>query len=148
VLIRLDRTQSAARHDALLHQSQSLRAAEARLVAERDDRDRIAFGEELESRRGEPRVADILAGQESIFETRRRSYQGQIEILEQRIEQLRSEIVGLRAQVASVEIPRMAASEGDPAPFQHARQGQKARNVDGASRDTAFWGLRPAFGER
>jgi HlyD family type I secretion membrane fusion protein len=101
VLIRLDRTQAAARHDALLHQYQSLRAAEGRLVAERDGRDRIAFGKELESRLGEPRVADILAGQESIFETRRRSYQGQIEILKQRVEQLRSEIAGLRAQVSS-----------------------------------------------
>jgi HlyD family type I secretion membrane fusion protein len=101
VLIRLDRTQAAARHDALLHQYQSLRAAEARLIAERDGRHRIAFGEELESRRAEPRVTDILAGQESIFETRRRSYQGQIGILEQRVEQLRSEIAGLRAQVSS-----------------------------------------------
>jgi HlyD family type I secretion membrane fusion protein len=100
ILIRLDRTQAAARHDALLHQSQSLRAAEARLVAERDGRDLIAF-DELASWRGEPRVADILAGQESIFETRRRSYQGQIEILRQRVEQLRSEIAGLRAQVNS-----------------------------------------------
>jgi HlyD family type I secretion membrane fusion protein len=101
VLIRLDRTQAAARHDALLHQYQSLRADESRLVAERDGRDRIAFDDQLEGRRGEPRVAEILAGQESIFETRRRSYQGQIEILEQRIEQLRSEIAGLRAQVSS-----------------------------------------------
>jgi HlyD family type I secretion membrane fusion protein len=101
VLVRLDRTQAAARHDALLHQYQSLRAAEARLVAERDDQASIAFSDELESRRGEPRVAEILAGQESIFETRRRSYQGQIEILRQRIEQLRSEIAGLKAQVSS-----------------------------------------------
>jgi HlyD family type I secretion membrane fusion protein len=100
VLIRLDRTQAAARHDALLHKHESLRAAEARLVAERDGRDRIAF-DELQGRLGEPRVAKILAGQESIFETRRRSYHGQIDILRQRVEQLRSEIAGLRAQVSS-----------------------------------------------
>jgi HlyD family type I secretion membrane fusion protein len=101
VLIRLDRTQAAAHHDALLHHHASLRAEEARLIAERDGRDRIAFGDELESRRDDPPVAEILAGQESIFATRRRSYRGQIEILRQRVEQLRSQIAGLGAQVAS-----------------------------------------------
>ncbi len=46
-------------------------------------------------------MAEILAGQERIFETRRRRHRGQIGILRQRGEQLASQIEGLRAQVAS-----------------------------------------------
>ena len=47
------------------------------------------------------------------------------------------------------EIPRMPASEGDLASFQHARQARKGRNVGwreprGGS-DASFSGLRPAF---
>jgi HlyD family secretion protein len=101
VLVRLDHTQAAARHDALLHQYRSMRAAQARLVAERDGRAGIDFGDELESQRNDPRVTEILAGQERIFETRRRRYHGQIQILRQRVEQLGSQIGGLEAQLAS-----------------------------------------------
>jgi HlyD family type I secretion membrane fusion protein len=101
LLIRLDRTQATAHHEALLHQYRSLQAAQARLIAERDGGGHINFGDELLSQRGDPRVAEILTDQESIFETRRRSYEGQIGILQQRIEQLGSQIKGLEAQVAS-----------------------------------------------
>ena len=101
VLVRLDRTQAAARHDALLHQYRSLRAARSRLIAERDGHSGIDFGDELESQRKEPRIAEILADQERILATRRRSYQGQIEILQQQVEQLGSQIKGLEAQLAS-----------------------------------------------
>ena len=50
------------------------------------------------------------------------------------------------------EIPRMPASEGDLASFQHAGQARKGRNVGwreprGGS-DAAFRGCAPHFGER
>ena len=113
VLIRLDRTQAAAHYQALLHQYRSLRAAQARLIAERDGRVRIDFGAELLGQRRDPRVAEILIDQESIFETRRRSYQGQIEILQQRVEQLGSQIKGLSAQVASEDRQLALIARGD-----------------------------------
>jgi HlyD family type I secretion membrane fusion protein len=101
VLIRLDPTQAQARYEAVRNRYQSLRATEARLVAERESRARVRFPAELASERGDPRVAEILAGQEQIFDTRRRSFVGRGRILEQQVEQLRSQIRGLEAQVAS-----------------------------------------------
>jgi HlyD family secretion protein len=101
VLIRLDRTQAQARYQALRHQYLSLLAADARLIAEREGRDRIAFPGALENQSSDARVAAIVAGQKRIFETRRRSYRGQIRIFMQRIEQLYSQIAGLEAQVGS-----------------------------------------------
>jgi HlyD family type I secretion membrane fusion protein len=103
VLIRLDRTQAEARYQAVRNQYQSLKAAEARLVAEREGHTRIAFPQKLVRERDDPRVAEILAGQEQIFNTRRRSFEGRSKILEQRIEQLKSQIRGLEAQVAAEE---------------------------------------------
>jgi HlyD family secretion protein len=101
VLIRLDPTQAKARYEAVRNRYQSLKATEARLVAERESRARIRFPEELMSERANPRVAEILAGQEEIFDTRRRSFAGRSKILRQQVEQLRSQIRGLEAQVGS-----------------------------------------------
>jgi HlyD family type I secretion membrane fusion protein len=101
VLIRLDPTQPAAHYQALRHKYLSWLAADARLIAEREGRGRIAFPDELENQSNDHRVIEILAAQERIFETRRRSYQGQISIFRQRIEQLHSQITGLEAQVGS-----------------------------------------------
>jgi HlyD family secretion protein len=129
VLIRLDRTQAAARHDALLHEYRSLRAAQARLIAERDGRRDIDFGDELLSRRHRPRVAEILADQKSIFAARRRSHQGQIEILEQRVEQFGSLIEGLEAQISAEDrqLALIAEETTDVASLFEKRLARKSR---------------------
>jgi HlyD family secretion protein len=104
VLIRLDDTQPGATSDALSGQYDALRALEARLIAERDWLPAIDFPPILAQRRGNPAIQAMLAGQETIFSSRRRALDGQLGILKQRIEQLRSEIAGYRAQVASLEM--------------------------------------------
>jgi HlyD family secretion protein len=101
VLIRLDPTQAKARYEAVHNRYQSLKATEARLVAEREGQVRVRFPKELIIDRDDPRVAEILAGQEQVFDTRRRSFAGRSKILQQQVEQLRSQIGGLEAQVAS-----------------------------------------------
>jgi HlyD family type I secretion membrane fusion protein len=101
VLIRLDRTQAQARYQAVRNRYRSLKATETRLVAEREGHASIHFPEELTSDRDDSRVAEILTGQEQIFSTRRRSFDGRSKILQQQVEQLRSQIGGLQAQVAS-----------------------------------------------
>jgi HlyD family secretion protein len=103
VLVRLDPTQAEARYEAVRNRYQSLRATEARLVAEREGYATTRFPVELTSERDDPRVAEILAGQEQIFDTRRRSFAGRSKILQQQVEQLRSQIRGLEAQVTSEE---------------------------------------------
>jgi HlyD family type I secretion membrane fusion protein len=102
VLLRLDDTQSGATLDLLRGQHDALKALEARLEAERDGRAAVAFPPTLDARRGDPRVAAILSGQETIFASRRGALDSQFDILRQRVEQLRAEIGGYRAQVASL----------------------------------------------
>ena len=111
VLARMDATQPDATRDLLQGQHNALQALEARLVAERDRLPTIRFPAHLEAQRSDLTMATILAGQETIFASRQRAMEGQMAILNQRIEQFRSEIDGKRAQVASAE--RQAVLIGD-----------------------------------
>lgn len=99
VLLRLDDTQTASNAEALRGTVDGYRALDARLTAERDDLPAIRFPADLVARRGEPRVAEILDGQQAIFASRRVALEGQAQILLQRVEQLRAEIRSYQAQM-------------------------------------------------
>jgi HlyD family secretion protein len=103
-LARLDDTQSGASQDLTRNQLDGLLALEARLVAERDDVDVVVMPPDLLLRRADPRVASAIDGQRQLFETRRRQRVGQTSILEQRIAQLRAQILSHEAQVNSFDI--------------------------------------------
>ena len=97
VLIKLSETQTRAELELLESRYYGRRAEIDRLNAERVMGEEIVFSEELLARRDEPQIADVLAMQRDLFEVRRRQYQGQIEILRHRIEQLEEKIRGLKA---------------------------------------------------
>ena len=97
ILIKLSETQTRAELDLLESRYYGRRAEIDRLNAERVLSEEIEFSEELLARRDEPQIADTLAIQQDLFEVRRRQYQGQIEILRHRIEQLEEKIRGLGA---------------------------------------------------
>ncbi|MFP3943992.1 MAG: HlyD family type I secretion periplasmic adaptor subunit [Alphaproteobacteria bacterium] len=101
VLLRLDQTQASARADIINSRYYTVRAAIARLQAERDNADEIAFPAELEKRRSEPAIREVLEGQEKLFEARRATLNGELELLEERVGQLEEEIRGLKAEVGS-----------------------------------------------
>jgi len=101
ILLRLDDTQTAATAEALRVAVDGFRALDARLAAERIAADRVIFPDDLVQRRGELRVAEILAGQEAIFSSRQVALDGQSSILRQRIAQLRAEIRSYEAQMKS-----------------------------------------------
>lgn len=101
VLIRLDQTRSEASYAIVQGNYDSTQAAVARLRAERDGADDIAFPDDLLTRRSEPEVAEILQGQRAMFTARRESLTGQVSIIDERIGQLSQEIAGLNAQVDS-----------------------------------------------
>lgn len=101
VLLRLDDLEAKSLHALAEGEYLALRAAEVRLAAERDDAAALAFPAELETRRGRPEVAEILAGQARIFASGRDALAGQVGVLEQRIAQLRAQIAALRAQLAA-----------------------------------------------
>lgn len=106
VLLRLDETKARATVSRLRARLDLLLATRARIVAERDDVETVDFPDELLGRADAPDVIDILDGQLSIFEARREAEQGRIDILDQRVKQLRKEIEALDAQVTAQERQR------------------------------------------
>jgi len=103
VIIRLEDTNARAMYDIVRAELDASRAEEARLTAERDERDAITFPEDLLARSAVAKVNDALEGQRHLFSARRSALDGQVAILEQSIAQFREEIAGLKAQQAARE---------------------------------------------
>lgn len=103
VLFRLDPTQSKASDDTALAQLRAALALEARLVAERDEREEITFPDDLLANAGLPVVRDAMADQLTQFRDRRAAFKSQTGILESRAEQSGHEIEGLTQERLSAE---------------------------------------------
>ncbi len=101
VLVRLDGTQAGANVELLRKRRDVGLATQARLQAQRDGIDSLAFPAELEARMGDPEVAEVVRGQTDIFKTQRESLRGQVAILNQRIAQLKAEVVGIEGEIAA-----------------------------------------------
>ena len=98
VLFRLDRTQPKAAYELQRNQLDSAIAEEARLIAERDGRDQIAFPQELLNRADDPNVKRAIADQVAQFQERCGSLKGGVQILDAKIDQYRLEIEGLKQE--------------------------------------------------
>ncbi|NIR22371.1 MAG: biotin/lipoyl-binding protein, partial [Gammaproteobacteria bacterium] len=81
VLVRLENTHAKALHDVIRGEIDAARAEAARLVAERDGLEDIAFPEDILARAQVPKVAEALQGQRNLFAARRTSLEGQVAIL-------------------------------------------------------------------
>lgn len=97
LLIELSETRARAELERLETRYYGRMAEFDRLNAERLSQERIDFSDELLARRDEPRIATLLAVQEDLFEVRRNEYQGEVEILRHRIQQLEEQVRGLEA---------------------------------------------------
>lgn len=107
VLLRLDNTTVDARNELIRGQYLTARATEARLMAERDNKDSVTFPAELTSLEAtDPKVREIMDTQRRLFTTRRDALTGQIDVLNQKIAQSDQEIRGYREQAhaASTQI--------------------------------------------
>jgi HlyD family type I secretion membrane fusion protein len=102
VLMRLDDVDAVADQGALRGQLDALVAREARLSAQRDELDAIAFPPDLVARRVDPAVARILDGQQRIFDDQARALAADIAVSRQRTEQYRALIDSLIAQNRSL----------------------------------------------
>ena len=100
-LIRLDDTKARTSLRALQGQLWDAKAAEARLIAERDGAAAPDYPGELADQIGNSDIARVVAGQNKIFQTRRTLQQSKTALIKQRIAETEEEIKGLRAQVAS-----------------------------------------------
>ncbi len=101
IIVKLDDTQASANLAILTKHLDELMARQAREEAERDGADEIDFPEALTSRSSDPDVAKLIAGQQKLFEIRRKAREGQKAQLTERKAQLNQEITGLTAQEAA-----------------------------------------------
>ncbi|MDB4004080.1 HlyD family type I secretion periplasmic adaptor subunit [Gammaproteobacteria bacterium] len=92
-LLEMDNTQPLAQLEIANSQLVALQAREARLLAERDELTAIAYPASLSG----ANATEEVASQTSIFGARKASREGSIEVLQQRIGQLESKLVGLAA---------------------------------------------------
>lgn len=103
VLIRLDGTRERAELAVLSDRYWMRKATEARLLAERDELDRMTFPKELLEQRSDPDVAKAIDAQAAIFAQQNERQGNRIEIMNQRIEQSRYEIEGYEERRRGVE---------------------------------------------
>ena len=114
-LISLEDTKARAEAQSLQGQLWEATAREARLQAEQHGEERVSFPAKLEmAQNASPSVADVLAGQQAIFETRRQVFQSQAAVNREKRSQVEKEIEGLRAQESAasrrIEIVREEAA--------------------------------------
>ncbi len=107
ILFRLENVQANANVQQIENQLYLLLAMEARLVAERDRKNEIAWPEEIVSGLGagsdNHNVDHIVTDEVGEFNKRRSSLQNQIDVLKSRMDQLGDEVHGLNLQKESSE---------------------------------------------
>lgn len=96
-IIRLDDTRVKAQDEVVRAERYAQLAIEARLLAERDDRSRVTFPAAVLAHSSDKKVQEIMALQQSQFDAKQAAIKGQRQILQQRIQQLDEQIVGLEA---------------------------------------------------
>ena len=103
ILLRLDDTRTSASVDLLLSQYRSTLAQIASLEAEQEGLSAPDYPEELMQQADLPEVQQIIAAQNNLFNSRRQSVSGQVDVLRQQVKQYEEEIAGLQSQKAAEE---------------------------------------------
>ena len=103
LLFELDATQANAAAGITKNQYVALKAMEARLLAERDQRATISFPADLLAQRADPAVARALADEQSQFLERRQTIQGQVDLMNAQRDQYQSEIDGIDRQTQGLK---------------------------------------------
>jgi HlyD family secretion protein len=103
VLVRLDDTVTRSSLGVLRSQFNENTARRARLLAERDGANAIAFPDTTLARRNEASIATAINGEEKLFTSRREARASQRAQFRERISQSNEEIRGVSAQQAAKE---------------------------------------------
>jgi len=109
-LMEIDPAATQANFEGVRQRYYTLRATEARLVAEQGELDSISFHPDLLNEKDSPLVADLIANQERLFAARRMALQAEIQAIEETITGLEGSISGYqgllksrRSQLALIE---------------------------------------------
>lgn len=101
VVVRLDETVMRAGLQLVTKQIDELSGRLARLKAERDNAPSVVFSADLVARASEPDIAEIIAGEQVLFESRYKMRANQKQQLGERITGLLQESAGNTAQASS-----------------------------------------------
>ena len=98
VLVRLDNTSSRTSLSLIRGQLDELLARGARLQAEQEGKPKIIYPDFFAARKSEASVSAIMAGQHQLFIARKDGMETEIDLLKQRQDQLREQILGIKGQ--------------------------------------------------
>jgi HlyD family secretion protein len=101
VVLRLDETITRANLSIIVKAMDELAARQARLEAERDGDETMAFPQSLTDRKENADVSRILTSEQRLFELRRAARSGQRSQLAERVTQLKEEVGGLTGQASA-----------------------------------------------
>lgn len=97
VLVRMNNVQAKANAETNRVQYYIAKATEARLIAERDDKDKIEFPAMLAEISDNPRVTSYLETQKEVFFSRRNTLKSELSAISENINGLISQTKGLKA---------------------------------------------------
>jgi protease secretion system membrane fusion protein len=128
VLVRMNGILAKSAYETTDAQYLTARAAEARLAAERDGHKSIKFPAELEQRRNDPRVADLMALQGQLLTSRQMSLQNELGSVDENIAGLKEQIRGLEESRDSKKVQMGYLKEQLEGMRDLAKDGYVARN--------------------
>ncbi|WP_132256112.1 HlyD family type I secretion periplasmic adaptor subunit [Methylobacterium segetis] len=103
VLLRIDPLQSRASADLFRSQLDAALILEARLRAEQGEARELEVPPDLAARRAEAPIARLIRDQAEQLAERRRSLRSQLDLIEARVTQLKTEMAGLAVEKTSVQ---------------------------------------------
>ncbi|CAN5241971.1 HlyD family type I secretion periplasmic adaptor subunit [soil metagenome] len=143
VLIRMNGLAAGGKYQKTQAQKDALRAAEARLIAERDNAPEMQIPQELQPRQFELAVSQALANQRALFDSRKKAFDADRGIYDARVRQARSEADSpyqqlryVREQVAGMRTlyNRGFAPKSSLFELERLRVELEAREVSGAAK--------------
>lgn len=127
-LVRMNDVQAKAAAEMTRVQYFTARAAEARLIAERDGKQTIAFPPELESEKTDPRVANNISLQQQLFTSRQSSLRSELGGVDESIAGLKDQVRGLQEALESQKQQQQILKEQLVGMRDLAKDGYVARN--------------------
>ncbi|MCI4661526.1 MAG: HlyD family type I secretion periplasmic adaptor subunit [Neomegalonema sp.] len=112
VLLRLDTTRVQAQLSMLERRQDALTTLRARLQAEAAGAPRVDYPEDLRARAvDDAELTQMIATQNSLFNAAQEAFDGEIEISQQKIDQLEDRVDGLTAQLQSLKTQKDLIAE-------------------------------------
>lgn len=127
-LVRMNDVQAKAAAEMTRVQYFTARAAEARLIAERDNKSAITFPAELEGAKSDPRVANNISLQQQLFSSRQSSLRNELGGIDESIAGLKDQVRGLQESLESQKQQQQILKEQLVGMRDLAKDGYVARN--------------------